>query len=245
MQKTLILIPSRLKATRLPGKPLLKINDLSIISHVVKKANQAKLGDVFVAAEDAEIVEDVEKNGGKAILTGSNFKTGSDLIYYLFEKLKLENVDYIINLQGDEPNINIDDLKKLDHFVKKNNSDIGTLASKINDLSVFSNKNIVKVLTKTNLSEENFPIAENFLRSTEKSQSNVFHHIGIYIYKTSILRKFVKFKQSDNEMKLKLEQLRAMDNGININVALAKFTPIGVDTMEDYLALKKIMEYKI
>ena len=148
MQKTLIIIPSRLSATRLPGKPLLKINNLSIISHVLKKAEESKIGKVYVAAEDEEIIEDVKKNGGNAIITSKEHKTGTDRIYSLFEKLNLQNVDYIINLQGDEPNIDIDDLKKLDRLVKKNKSDIGTLAAKIDNMSILSNENMVKVLIK-------------------------------------------------------------------------------------------------
>ena len=244
MQKTLIIIPSRLSAARLPGKPLLKINNLSIISHVLKKAEESKIGKVYVAAEDEEIVEDVKKNGGNAIITGKEHKTGTDRIYSLFEKLNLQNIDYIINLQGDEPNIDVDDLKKLDRLVKKNKSDIGTLAAKIDNISIFSNENIVKVVTEAKLDEDDFPLAKEFKRNIIKNENNVFHHIGIYMYKAEILKKFVKLKQSKNEINNKLEQLRAMDNGIKINVALAKFAPIGVDTMEDYLALKKIMEYK-
>ena len=243
MQKTLIIIPSRLSATRLPGKPLLKINNLSIISHVLKKAEESKIGKVYVAAEDEEIIEDVKKNGGNAIITSKEHKTGTDRIYSLFEKLNLQNVDYIINLQGDEPNIDIDDLKKLDLLVKKNKSDIGTMAAKIDNISIHSNENMVKVVTEASLNKDNFPLAKDFKRNI-KNEKNVFHHIGIYMYKTEILKKFIKLKQSKNEINNRLEQLRAMDNGIKINVALAKFAPIGIDTMEDYLALKKIMEYK-
>ncbi len=244
MQKTLILIPSRLSATRLPGKPLLKINDLSIISHVVKKAKESELGEVYVATEDNEILDDVEDNGGKAIITSKNHKTGTDRIFECFEKLNLQNIDYIINLQGDEPNIHIDDLRNLDQLVKKNKSDIGTLAAKIEDVSIFSNENIVKVETETELNKDNFPLAKYFKRNIANKQNNIFHHIGIYMYKTDILKKVVKLKQSSNEIKNRLEQLRAIDNGIKINVALAQFTPIGIDTQEDYLELKKIMEYK-
>ena len=244
MQKTLIFIPSRLSASRLPGKPLLKINNLSIISHVLKKAEESRIGKVYVAAEDEEIVEDIKKNGGNAIITSNEHKTGTDRIYSLFEKLNLQNIDYIINLQGDEPNIDIDDLKKLDQCVKKNESDIGTLAAKIDNLSVLRNENIVKVVTEEDLNKDSFPVAKDFKRNIIKHENNIFHHIGIYMYKTEILKKFVNLKQSKNEINNRLEQLRAMDNGIKINVALAKFAPIGVDTMEDYLALKKIMEYK-
>ena len=109
MSKTVILIPSRLSAKRLPGKPLLKINGISIISHVVKKAKEADLGDVYVATEDKEIIDDVNLNGGKAILTSKTHKTGSDRIFECFEKLDLIDIDYIINLQGDEPNIDLND----------------------------------------------------------------------------------------------------------------------------------------
>ena len=157
MQKTLILIPSRLSAIRLPGKPLLKINNLSIISHVFKKAKESKIGQVYVAAEDEEIIEDVKKNGGNAIITSKEHKTGTDRIYSLFEKLNLQNIDYIINLQGDEPNIDIDDLKKLDRLVKKNKSDIGTLAAKIISQDMYKDENVVKVKIEGPLNKNNFP----------------------------------------------------------------------------------------
>ena len=245
MPKTLILIPSRLSATRLPGKPLLKINGLSIISHVVKKAQESNIGDTYVATEDEEIVDDVEKNGGNALLTSKNHKTGTDRIFECFQKLNLKDIDYIINLQGDEPNIDIDDLKKLDLLVKKNKSDIGTFASKIKNKSILNNENIVKVITESHLDNQNFPLALKFQRKVNLNENqNVSRHIGIYVYKTEILEKIVKLEQSKNEIKNKLEQLRATDNDIKINVALAKFSSIGVDTMEDYLALKKNLEYK-
>ena len=117
MSKTVILIPSRLSAKRLPGKPLLKINGISLISQVVRKAKEADIGDVYVATEDKEIIDDVNLNGGNAILTGKEHKTGSDRIYECFEKLNLIDIDYIINLQGDEPNIDLNDLKHLNKLI--------------------------------------------------------------------------------------------------------------------------------
>ena len=244
MSKTVILIPSRLSATRLPGKPLLKINGISIISHVVKKAKEADIGEVYVATEDKEILDHVNLNGGKAILTSNKHKTGSDRIYECFEKLNLKDIDYIINLQGDEPNIDINDLKHLIKLIEVNKPEIGTLASEIKDKSKFNNENIVKVITDSKITYTNFPIALDFKRKTNNLNSNIYHHLGIYAYKPEVLRKLIKFEQSNNEIKDRLEQLRAMENGIKINVALAKFCPIGVDTMEDYLALKKKLEYK-
>ena len=243
MFKTAILIPSRLSATRLPGKPLLKINGVSIISNVVRKAKEADVGDVYVATEDQEILEDVNSNGGKAILTGNQHKTGSDRIFECYEKLNLIDIDYIINLQGDEPNIDINDLKHLSKLIELYKPEIGTLASEIENKSNLNNENIVKVTTDIKINDKNFPIALDFKRKESNLNSNIYHHLGIYAYKPEILKQLVNFGQTKNEIKNKLEQLRALDNKIKINVGLAKFCPIGVDTMEDYLALKKKLEY--
>ena len=126
MTKTLILIPSRMAATRLPGKPLLKINNLSIISHVFKRAEEANIGEVVVATGDQEILEDVVKNGGKAVLTQNDHKTGTDRIFEAYKKLDLENVDYIFNLQGDEPDINKDDIINLNNLMISQDVELGT-----------------------------------------------------------------------------------------------------------------------
>ena len=245
MTKTLILIPSRMAATRLPGKPLLKINNLSIVSHVFKRAEEANIGEVVVATENQEILEDVLKNGGKAILTGSDHKTGTDRIFEAYKKLDIKNVDYILNLQGDEPNINKDDIITLNNFMINNDADMGTLATMIENDKMLANKNVVKVATEDKLEKDNFPIALNFMRDDlSKVLKNIYHHIGIYSYKAKVLENFVTLNQTNNEIKNKLEQLRALDNKLKINVALAKSSSIGVDTEEDYLAIKKIMEYK-
>ena len=242
--KTLVIIPSRLAATRLPGKPLLKINGLSIISHVYRRAEEANIGEVIVATEDREIIEDVKKNGGQAILTKNSHKTGTDRIYEALEKFSNSNIDLIMNLQGDEPLMNIDDIKNLNNQMKRNNSQLGTLASKIENKMILENKNVVKVKTKNELNKSNFPEAINFVRKINKKDKNIYHHLGIYCYKKETLKEFINYKQTINEIKYKLEQLRAIDNKIKINVALAKSSPIGVDTEEDFVAIKKIMEYK-
>ena len=235
-----------MSATRLPGKPLLKINNLSIISHVFKKAEEANIGDVVVATEDQEILEDVVNNGGKAILTTSDHKTGTDRIFEAYKKLNLKNIDFVLNLQGDEPGINKTDIINLNNFMINNNSEIGTLAAKIKDDAMFNNENIVKVYTEYKLEKNNFPSALKFSRKNlSLSNQNIYHHIGIYSYKVSALEKFINLDQTINEKKNRLEQLRALDNNLKINVALAKYSPIGVDTEEDYLAIKKIMEYKL
>ena len=242
--KTLIIIPSRMSATRLPGKPLLEINGLSIISHVSKKAEEAGIGDVIVATEDQEIIEDVKNNGFNAIITSNRHKTGTDRIHEALIKSNIKDVDFIMNLQGDEPAINIEDIVSLNKKMVSNQSKMGTLAAKIKDLKDLDNENIVKVVTKENLNKDQFSKANKFLRKSSEV-ANIYHHIGIYCYSTETLKKFVELNQSKNEIENRLEQLRALDNNIEINVALANSSPIGVDTEEDYLALKKIMEYKV
>ena len=242
--KTLIIIPSRLSAIRLPGKPLLKINGLSMISHVFKRAEEANIGEVVVATEDQEIMDDVKKNGGQAVLTEKEHKTGTDRIYEALQKLDYKNIDLIMNLQGDEPLMDIEDIRILNERMIKNQSQLGTLASKIKDKSIYKNENIVKVKTKEHLDYLNFPEAINFTRKITEQNKDIYHHLGIYCFKKETLKDFVSYNQSSNEIKNRLEQIRALDNNIRVNVALAKSSPIGVDTEEDFLAIKKIMEYK-
>ena len=241
--KTLVIIPSRMSATRLPGKPLLKINGLSIISHVSKKAEEANIGDVIVATEDQEIIDDVKGNGFNAILTSNKHKTGTDRIHEALKKSNIRDVDFIMNLQGDEPAIDILDIVRLNNKMLQNHSNIGTIAAIIKDNKNLKNENIVKVITENTLGENNFPKGISFLRKSERIE-NIYHHIGVYCYSKDSLEKFVQLSQSKNEIENRLEQLRALDNNIDVNVSLAKSSPIGVDTEEDYLALKKIMEYK-
>ena len=242
--KTLIIIPSRLSASRLPGKPLLKINGLSIISHVFKKAEQADIGEVYVAAEDQEIVDNVKNNGGQAILTSNKHKTGTDRILEALKKLGKSDIQLVMNLQGDEPLIDLEDIKNLQKRMIENKSKIGTLAFDIKNKVLFKNKNVVKVITDEKLERSKFSKAINFMRESSINLKNTYHHLGIYCYQTDILKKFCSLKQSQNEVENKLEQLRALDNGITINVALARAASHGVDTKEDFVAIKKIMEYK-
>ena len=234
-----------MSATRLPGKPLLELNGQSIISHVFKRAESAEIGEVVVAAEDQEIINDVKNNGGNAILTSKKHKTGTDRIYEALSLMNKKDINFVMNVQGDEPDIDISDIRSLDAKMKLNKSKIGTLAARIHNDKIYKNENIVKVKIKEPFNENSFPVAENFMRNFKDQQKeNVYHHIGIYCYEVQTLKKFVSFDQSKNELENKLEQLRALDNNININVSLAKRSPIGVDTQEDYLAIKKIMKYK-
>ncbi|MDC3030166.1 3-deoxy-manno-octulosonate cytidylyltransferase [Candidatus Pelagibacter sp.] len=242
--KTLVIIPSRLSATRLPGKPLLKINGLSIISHVFKKATDANIGEVYVATEDQEIFDDVRQNGGQAIMTSKNHKTGTDRIFEALNKIGKSDIELIMNLQGDEPLMNLDDIRNLHNQMILTKSKFGTSASVISDKSLYKDPNVVKVFTKEKLNISKFPEAQSFVRIFDSNRENVYHHLGIYCYQLDTLQNFVSLNQSQNEIKNNLEQLRALDNNININVSLAKDSPIGVDTKKDFIAIKKIMEYK-
>ena len=241
--KTLVIIPSRMSATRLPGKPLLKINGLSIISHVSKKAEEANIGDVIVATEDQEIIDDVRSNGFNAILTSNKHKTGTDRIYEALKKSNIKDVDFIMNLQGDEPAIDTRDIVRLNDKMLANSSNIGTLAAIIKDNKNLKNENIVKVVTENTLAEDNFPKGISFSRKSERTD-NIYHHIGVYCYSKDSLENFVQLRQSKNEIENRLEQLRALDNNMKIDVILANYFSSGIDTNEDYLELKKIMEYK-
>ena len=233
-----------MSAKRLPGKPLLKIKGKSIIVHVLNKAKKCGIGKVFVATEDIEIAKEVKNNKGFAILTSKKHQSGTDRIWEAYKKIKDNKIKYIINLQGDEPLIDIKDVKNLNKIVKKNKFGIATLALKIKNNKVFKNKNIVKVETKNKISKNKPQVAKNFTRVQNKRHGNFYQHIGIYHYSVAMLKKFFNLKRTKNEINNKLEQLRALDNKIPINVVLAKKNVLGVDTREDFIELKKILEYK-
>ena len=241
MSKTIILIPSRLSASRLPGKPLLKINGMTLINHVYKKAIDTKIGEVYVTTGDIKIYENVKNNGGNSILTKKNHSTGTDRIYEGLQLLKKKNIDYVLNLQGDEPLISINDIKLLKKKIIEGNYQMGTLACKLKNNELY-NKNIVKVATDNTLEKKKISKAINFFRKNKFNNPHIYHHIGIYLYKYSTLKKIVSLKKTFSEKKLKLEQLRALDNNIPIHTVFAKNKPIGVDTIEDFRKVKKLLE---
>ena len=239
MSNSIIIIPSRLAATRLPQKPLIKINNKTLIMHVYEKAVQSQIGEVYVATCDEEIASEVKKNGGKFIMTDINHTTGTDRVFEASQKLDLKDIDFIMNVQGDEPMIDPLDIRNLNKLSKENNFNISTLAFNIEKKEDYDNENIVKVITKNNISDNSATEALNFRRLIkENSSSNIYHHFGIYLYKYSALKKFVNFEKTENETKEKLEQLRAIDNNMKINVILANYFSSGIDTkkdLEDYV----------
>jgi len=240
MKNTAIIIPSRLSASRLPNKPLVKINGLPMIVHVLNRARESKVGEVFVTTPDNEILNIVKENGGQAILTKHDHPSGSDRVYEAyFEKLKY-SVDLIINLQGDMPNIKPHSISKLEKLMRGNECDIGTLASFIKNQDEIADPNIVKVHVDQDLKSEDFLDAKDFFR-IKKGLGNekIYHHIGIYAFTNIALKKYVKLPRSKLEIERKLEQMRAMENNIVIKVGLSDSTPLGVDTEEDF---KKVAE---
>ena len=166
MNNTVIIIPTRLEAKRFPNKPIAKINNIPMIIHVLNRAQESKVGKVFVATPDNEIINLVRANGGEAILTNNKHKSGSDRIYeaYLKELINESNIDLIINLQGDMPNIKPNSIKKLQKFMRLNDCDIGTLASNINDKNEINDPNVVKVEIEKKLKDDNFCQAKDFFR---------------------------------------------------------------------------------
>ena len=243
MKNTAIIIPSRLAARRFPNKPLVKINNVPMIIHVLNKAIEARVGEVFVATPDVEIFNIVNNNGGNGILTKHGHASGSDRIYEVYSKRLKRNTDLIINLQGDMPNIKPHNISKLVKLMKNNNCDIGTLASNIKDKSEIIDPNIVKVLTNQTLKENNFIIAKDFFR-TKKDLSNekIYHHIGLYIFTKDALSRYVKLVRSKLEIERNLEQMRAIENSMIIKVGLADSIPLSVDTEEDLIKVRKEME---
>jgi len=242
MKNTAIIIPTRLAAQRFPNKPLAKINNTPMIVHVLNRAKESKVGEVIVATPDHEIFKVVNENGGKAILTDQDHASGSDRIYEVYFKELKNNVDLIINLQGDLPNINPNSIFKLEKFMRNYNCDIGTLASKIEDEKDIINPNIVKVHVSQDLDNSNFLDVRDFFRTKNNSKNEkIYHHIGIYAFTSATLTKYVKLSRSKLEVERNLEQMRGMDNNFIIKVGLSDSSPLSVDTKEDLIKVTKEM----
>ena len=243
MKSTAIIIPTRLGAKRFPNKPLAKINDVPMIIHVLNRAKESKIGEVLVATPDDEIIQVVQENGGKAILTKSDHPSGSDRIYEAYIKELKNNVDLIINLQGDMPNIKPNSISKLEKLMRSNDCDIGTLASYIANKNEITNMNVVKVQMDEMLKDDDFFIAKDFFRTKKDlNHEKIYHHIGIYAFTNIALTKYVKLARSKLEIKRNLEQMRALENNLIIKVGLSNTLPLSVDTEEDLAKVTKEMK---
>ena len=239
--KNLIIIPARLESARLPNKPLADINGEPMIAHVYKRAKEANIANVIVAAGNVEIKEAIETIGGEAILTNPDHASGSDRIYEALNKYDKEaKFDTIINLQGDLPNIHKDALSKIVSLLESSNADISTLGVKISSEEEFLNPNIVKAYVK-NILKSNY--VDDFDRRFDIGKENfLYHHVGIYGYKRKALEAFIGFDQSEAEVERKLEQMRAIENGMKIVLGLIDELPISVDTQDDLEIARKSMD---
>ena len=242
MKNTAIIIPTRLGAKRFPNKPLAKINNLPMIIHVLNRAKESCVGDVFVASPDEEILNIVKENGGQTILTKDNHPTGSDRVYEAYSNKLNRKADIIINLQGDMPNIEPNSISKLEKFMRSEKCDIGTLASHLKDDEI-NNKNVVKTLVEKKLEENSFFIANDFFRTSNKynKSEKIYHHIGIYAFTSLALTKYVKLSRSKLEIERNLEQMRALENGMVLKVGLSNSLPLSVDTKDDLEKVSKDM----
>ena len=242
MNKIAIIIPSRLDAQRLPDKPLKLINNKEMILHVYDRAIKSEVGKVYVATPDQEIIDTVKIAGGNAIKTSDNHETGTDRVFEVFEKTLNSEPDVVINLQGDMPNIQPQAISNLVSYMSKNKCDIGTLASDFNSDTEIQDPNIVKVAVKEKLINNNFLNALDFFRINENSIYKLYHHIGIYAFTNKALIRYVSLKRSKLELDRKLEQLRALENKMSIHVGYIESSPLSVDTEEDLIEVKNLME---
>ncbi len=218
-------IPARLESTRFPRKILFPIRNKPMIMHVYDRAIKSKkLDRIIIAVDSLETVEALKRYNVEVIMTSKNHQSGTDRIA---EAVEYIDADVIINIQGDEPMLDpqmIDDLVSLFDDV---NVDMATLASTVINDEDISNPNSVKVVLDKNQN------AEGFFRTITDYSKEFYHHIGIYGYRKEMLNKFTKLEQSENEKELNLEQLRALDNGITIRIALCDFPYRGVDAQQD------------
>ena len=245
MSNTAIIIPSRLNAERLPNKPLKLINKKEMILHVYDAAKNSNVGEVIVATPDQEIFDLIKNHNGLVVLTSDKHETGTDRVFEVFEKQLKSIPEIIINFQGDMPNLNPQAIKDLAEHMKKNLCDISTLASDIGNDHEAKNSNVVKVLVDSEIKDKSFAKAIDFFRVSDKPLNKLtYHHVGIYAFTNKALVRYVNLERSKLEIDRKLEQLRALENKMKIDVGYIDACPLSVDTETDLEAVKKVMENK-
>jgi 3-deoxy-manno-octulosonate cytidylyltransferase (CMP-KDO synthetase) len=228
----LILIPARMASVRLPGKPLADIGGLPMIVHVMRRAEEAAVGPVMVATDSTEIAAAVTAAGGRAIMTRSDHASGSDRIFEALGKADPDGrAQIVVNVQGDFPMLDPSDIKAALAPLSDPAVDIATLALEITEAEERTDPNVVKAVCS--------PVAPGrmhalyFTRATAPSgEGPLYHHIGLYAYRRAALARFVALPPSPLEQRERLEQLRALEAGMRIDVALTKNVIFGVDTHE-------------
>lgn len=240
---TIVMIPARLASTRLPDKPLAEIAGMPMIVQVWKRAIEADVGPVVVAAGDQAIVDSVRNHGGKAVMTDPSLPSGSDRIRSALEQIDADGRHQrIVNLQGDLPTIDPalirTVLKPLDVF----DTDIATLATQITDPAERDDPNVVKAVIAFDPHHEDLGKALYFTRATAPSGPGpVYHHIGLYAYQRAALERFSALPPSPLERRERLEQLRALENGMTIGVARVDTVPLGVDTSDQLAEARRLL----
>ena len=241
MKKTAIIIPSRYASTRLHAKPLIEVEGKPIIQWVWEKASNCSLADrVIVATDDERIFDACKAFGAEVEMTSDRHKSGSDRIAEVAERHP--EIAYIVNLQGDEPLIEKSNIELVIKGIKEDkNADISTLVRKITDEKDINNPNLVKCVFDINYYAMYFSRSKiPFERGNNKGE--FYGHLGIYGYKREALFKMTKLPQSMCEISESLEQLRALQNGMKIKVAVVDNVPVGIDTMEDFEHFKSMIE---
>jgi 3-deoxy-manno-octulosonate cytidylyltransferase (CMP-KDO synthetase) len=233
MADVLVLIPARMASTRLPGKPLAEIAGEPMIVHVLRRAQAAKVGPVVVATDSPGIAAAVEKSGGRAVLTRADHGSGSDRIFEALGKVDPGGAaSIIVNVQGDLPTLAPAHIAAALRPLADAAVDIATLAAEIGSAAERSNPNVVKVVGT--LVEPSRLRALYFTRATAPyGDGPLYHHIGLYAFRRAALERFVRLPPSPLEQREKLEQLRALEAGMRIDVAIVDTVPLGVDTPED------------
>ena len=234
------IIPARYASSRFPGKPLIDINGKSMIQRVYEQVKLV-INDVYVATDDNRIAEEIKRFEGKFIMTSENHQSGTDRIaeaINLIQKNSNKKYDVVINIQGDEPFIQPEQINEIITCFDNVKTDIATLVKKIDKQEDVFDINKPKVIFDKEMNAIYFsrsPIP--FLRNTEKEQWYLKHdfykHIGMYAYKTEILKELTELKQTPLELAESLEQLRWIENGYKIRVAETNFDSVGIDTPED------------
>ena len=238
--KTIVIIPARMASKRFPNKPMAKIKGIPMIERVWQQAINSNIGKVYVACSEKDVFELIKDKGGNAIMTDPNLPSGTDRVYEGFKQIQnLDELDSIINLQGDMPLISSEDIIKVNDPIQAGYS-IGSLATNLNE-SEEKNINITKV--KINWDKgKNIGEALDFYKLPKNQIHNVYHHVGIYSFKPLTLKKFVELPQSKNELDKKLEQWRAIDAKIKIGISFVENVPLSVDTKEDLIHLENIIK---
>ena len=241
-QNPIILIPSRMNSTRLPGKPLADIAGLPMIVHVMKRAGESGLGPVVVACDGAEIADVVKRAGGQAVLTKPDHPRGSDRIWEALNALP-DNAKYdaVINVQGDEPTLNPAAIRQAYELLKNPDVDIATLAAEIRDAAKKTANQVVKPVIDVAAGGRHGRALYFSRNPLPSGDGPMYHHVGLYAYRRDALEHYAKAAPSPLEIRESLEQLRALSLGMHIEVGIIDAVPLGVDTPEDLEEARRVL----